>query len=433
MAAEPLNPAASGRRRLLADSVAALADQALLSALNLALGLLLIRLTTKESYGLYAQLVVGGLFAATVLESLVTGPLTNVAAGLDAQRRGVVVAHLARHQGRLALGLALLGGVAVALAVAWTGTDPWPVWLGTAFSVYVYTGSLREYVRSTGFLDGRARDVLRMDALYALATAAAVGLLAAAGRLELPAVVLALGLANLAALAVRRLPAADRSDRSDRAGHAAAVAAVWQRGRWALPGALVAWATNYSYLFLAALWLGAAASADLNASRLLLMPISLCVVAWARIARPHAARLLAERQPARLERYALASVAALELLTLAYVAVLWLALPWLEARVLGPKYAGLGTLVLAWGAYFAVYTVRWIGSALLSSGDRYRMLLASGMFCLVAMLAAAAWAIPRWGVWGAVAALALVEGLDLLLIWGVLLPRVRRAHAETAR
>lgn len=428
MGPAPLSPA-TGRRRLLADSLASLLDQGLLSALNLALGLLLIRLTAKESYGLYAQLYVGGLFAATVLESLVTGPLTNVAAGLDATERSAAIGHLARYQRRLALALAVLCGAAVAVAVAVTQTDARPVWLGGAFAIYVYAGSIREYVRSVGFIEGRARTVLRMDAWYAVAMAAGFGALAAAGWLALPAVMLALGLANFAALGLRGAAPARSHDRG---GYAAAVAAVWQRGRWALPGALVAWGTNYSYLYLAALWLGAAASADLNASRLLLMPIALCVLAWSRIARPHAARLMAEGHARQLDIYAWLSVAVLEALTLAYVAALWLLLPWLEAHVLGARYDGLEPLVLAWGLYFALNAARWVGSSLLSSGDRYRMLLVSGVFCLVVMLAAAAFAIPRWGVWGAVAALALVEALDLLLIWFVLLPRARRGHRVSA-
>lgn len=410
-------------RRLIADSVASLLDQGMLSLLNLAVGLLLIRLTTKDSYGLYAQLYVGGIFAATVLDAVVTGPLTTVASGLPPQERRAMVLRLAHYQRRLAAALALLCGTAAAAVVAWVGADVHPLVLGLTFAAYVYGAALREYARSVSFMEGRPLAVLRMDGWYTLAVAAGLGALAGFHVLTLPAVMLMLAVANLVALRRRDLwPAAPE----DRAAYRAAVAEVWRRGRWSLPGAMVAWATNYSYLYLAALWLGATASADLNASRLLLMPISLCVLAWSRVARPHAVRLLAEQRHAELGRYTIASVIGVELLTFGYVGVLWLSLPWLEAHVLGAKYAGLEPLVLAWGGYFALNAARWIGSALLSSGNRYRMLLVSGVLCLVAMLAASAYAIPRWGVWGAVLALAVVEVLDLLLIWCILLPRARR-------
>jgi O-antigen/teichoic acid export membrane protein len=116
----------------------------------------------------------------------------------------------------------------------------------------------------------------------------------------------------------------------------------------------------------------------------------------------------------------------MEVMTFVYAGLLWLMLPWLETHVLGAKYHGLEPLLLAWTVYFALYTARWIGTALLSSGDRYRMLLVSGVMCLFLMVGATTFAVPRWGAWGAVAALALVELVDLLLIWLVLLPSARR-------
>ena len=408
-------------RRLLLDSFASLFDQGVLSALNLALGLVLIRLATKDDYGLYAQLYVAGIFTATLLESVVTGPLTTLASGMDDTRRRALIGHLDRYQRRLAALLAAASGAAAAGVVGWLGLTAHPLALGAAFAVYVWASALREFGRSVGFIEGRARGVLRMDAWFAVAVTAGIGALAWLQWMSLPAVMLVLGLANLAALSLRPLDAG-----STVIGYREAIAAVWQRGRWALPGALVAWLTNYSYLYLAALWLGLGASADLNASRLLLMPLSLCVLAWSRVARPHAVRLLQARDMRALDRYALLSVAVVEALALVYGVVLWALLPWLEAHVLGPKYAGLQPLVLAWTVYFAIYGARWIGSSLLTSGDRYRMLLVSGVMCLVVMLAATSYALPRWGVWGAVAALALVEFLDLLLIWAVMLPAARR-------
>ncbi len=425
MGAPDLKP--TGRRRLLADSLASLVDQGVLSALNLALGLVLIRLTAKEAYGLYSQLYVAGIFATSVLESIVTGPLTTIAPGLGAGR-GPFTAHLVRYQNRLATGLALAFGVGCAVATWQLALEPHPLLLGLSFAVYIYGGSLREFGRSVGFIDGQARSVLRMDACYAAAVAAGIAALVAADALTLPATMMVLGVANLVVLGMRNLGASAAPEGVPDPGYAAAVSAVWQRGKWALPGSLVAWFTNYSYLYLAALWLGVAASADLNASRLLLMPISLSVLAWSRVARPHTVRLLAERRREALDRYAWGSVLGIELLTFAYVGVLLAMLPWLQHHLLGAKYSGVEPLVLAWGVYFALNGARWIGSSLLTSGDRYRMLLVSGIFCLFVMIGATSFAVPRWGAWGAVAALSLVELLDLLLIWAILLPRVRREH-----
>lgn len=427
MAAPDLKPAGTpGRRRLLLDSFASLIDQGVLSALNLALGLVLIRLTAKESYGLYAQLYVAGIFTTTLLDALVTGPLTTLAPGLDEARRRSLLAHLDRYQRRLAVLFAGVSGLIAGGLSAWFGLDAHPVALGAGFAVYVWAGSLREFGRSVGFVEHRARAVLRMDAWYAAAVVLSIGALAWLDWLSVPAVLLALGLCNLAAVSLRPMSAGDSG-----AGYVDAVAQVWQRSKWALPGSLLAWLTNYSYLYLAAIWLGVSASADLNASRLLLMPLALSALAWGRVARPHAARLLRERDLRLLDRYVLLSVIGLEVLTFLYAGVLWALLPWLETHVLGAKYKGLEPLILAWSVYFALYGARWIGTVLLTSGDRYRMLLVSGVICFFVMLAATTFAVPRWGVSGAVAALALVEAIDLLLIWLILLPAARRDATRT--
>lgn len=428
MAAPQISQPGRTGRRLLLDSFASLIDQALLSALNLALGLVLIRFTAKESYGLYAQLYVAGIFTTTLLDALVNGPLANMVAGHEEGRRRELIANLDRYQRRLAAGFALLSGVLAAGVVGWLRMDEHPLAMGAAFAVYVWAGSLREFGRGVGFVEHRARAVLRMDVWYAVAVVGSIGVLAWIDQMHLPLVVLALGLSNLAALSLRPI----EGDRSG-AGYRETVAAVWQRSKWALPGALVAWLTNYSYLYLAAIWLGVSASADLNASRLLLMPLSLFVLALSRVARPHAVRLLRENNVAALDRIALLSVAGIEVITFVYAGVLWLSLPWLEAHVLGAKYHGLEPLLLTWTVYFAVYGARWIGSSLLTSGDRYRMLLVSGVMCLVLMVAATVYAVPRWGAHGAVAALALVEFIDLLLIWLVMLPHARGQVVRDSR
>jgi O-antigen/teichoic acid export membrane protein len=431
--AEQPTPEISGAssRRLLTHSLASLLDQALLSGLNLVLGLVLIRMASKESYGVYAQLYVAGIFAATVIEALITGPLTTIAPGKSEVERARLTTLLLRFQWQLSIALALLCGTACAAVASYAGIDAHPLGLGLAFALYIFANAQREYHRSISFIEARPQRVLLTDIIYALSVALGIGVLLLIGYLTVPAILLVMGLANIVGMwrSTEHHLHAPPVDGNQRQQYRAAVSLVMQRGRWALPGALVAWATNYSYLYLAAATLGIAASADLNASRLLLMPISLSVLAWSRVARPIVSRLFAARDWRRLDRMAWASVAGIELITLAYVVMLWLMLPWLQDHVLGAKYHGLEPLVLAWGGYFAINAARWIGSSWLTSNDQYRLLLLSGISCLLIMLAATAIFIPLYGSWGAILALTVVEAFDLILIWAVFLPMLRRKNA----
>ncbi|MDY7578265.1 hypothetical protein RGU70_08020 [Herbaspirillum sp. RTI4] len=423
------HPQPVSRRKLLVHSLASLGDQALLSGLNLLLGLLLIRLASKTAYGVYSQLIVGGIFAFTILEALITGPLTTLAPARSDDSRARLIAHLTIFQWQVSAALALLFGVAAALLTA--GADAHPLQLGAAFAIYIFANALREYRRSIAFIEGKPHHALQIDIAYGLGLAVGISLLVLLRQLSIPGVLLVLGLANVLALWRGKTPIPSLSTPDAKSDYRADLRDIWRRGRWALPGAMVAWFTNYSYLYLAALWLGVAASAELNASRLLLMPISLSVLAWSRVARPMVTRLLAAGDWKNLDRLAWVSVLCIELLTVAYVAVLWWSLPWLVSHLLGSKYSGLDPLVLAWGLYFAINAARWIGSSWLTSNDQYPLLLISGIACLLVMLAATSIVIPLYGAWGAILALVIVEAFDFVLIWMVLLPMLKRRRKGT--
>lgn len=413
-------------RRLFIHSLTSLTDQALLSALNLVVGLVLIRLATKETYGLYAQIYVVGIFASTIVEALVTNPLTTIAPGKSAEERAQLFAHIKRLQLRVNSALAILFGIGTAIAVALTNTDPQPWLLGITFAVYIFFNAQREYVRSVGFIESRPHQVLIIDASYVVTVLTGIATLVLFRHMSVSMIILTLGAANIISLSIanNRTPAY----KTRPAATSGAWSQLWARGKWALPGALVAWFTNYSYLFLAAAFLGITASADLNAARLLLMPVSLCVLAWSRIARPVASRLYAAKNWQHLNRLAWMSVIGMEVIIAVYVTVLWLLLPWLQSHVLGPQYHNTSPLILAWGFYFAVNAARWIGSSWLSSNDQYRQLLISGVASLIVMLIASLALIPLYGAKGAVAALIIVEVFDLVLIWAVFLPMARRKH-----
>lgn len=420
--------AQAGGRRLLAHSVLSMLDQAWLSAINLGMGLYLIRLTSQEVYGIYSQLFVGGIFAVTVAESLVVNPLVTLASGRDRDERTAMLGHLGRFHRRLSLAMALVSGVCCVVAVSRAGADSaWP--LGLGFAAYVYTGARREYQRSANFIEARPDWALRTDLIYGVVLAVAAAALALLSWLSLPAVLVAMTVANLCAsrFGPQIPPAPDDSQ-----GYRRCLSEVWKRGRLGLPGAVSSWIVNYSYLYLTAAWLGAVAAAELNASRLLLMPVSLIVVAWSRVARPMIGRMLAGGDAKGLARLMLSSVIGVELVAVIYVAALWPALPLLETHVLGEAYRGVGALVAAWAAYFALYSLRSIGSALLLSADGYRMLLAIALSSLVELLVLLPFALHHLGAIGAVIALCVVEALNLLLVWAVGIPRIRSRMATTA-
>ncbi|MCU6435014.1 hypothetical protein LPB67_14650 [Undibacterium sp. Jales W-56] len=423
-------------RKFLSSSILSVIDQGMLSALNFAIGMLLIRLVTKEEYGLYGQLYAGGLLAGLVVDSWIAGPLTTVASAVQDATRKALLRHYWIRQIWSTL---LMGGLAfaiVALVPLATRNSHIGNWLALAFGAYVIGNGLREYGRTVGFIQSDIVAVLRQDVLYVVLVVISLAGLFSGDYLGLETIFLSLAAASIlcAALSAGRLkarthtPASQQHDAQDEmqkaiAGHQDTISG---HGRWAILGVLVGWLSNYSYVYLSGAWLGVAAIADLNASRLLLMPIPLAVAAWSRIARPEASRLMADRNWTGLRKLTLFSIAGIELVVCAYVVVLLLLLPWLEAHVIGSKYSGLDPLVMLWGGYFAINAARWVGTSWLSSGGAFRSLFFLGSVTLAMVLAITSWAIPHWGAAGAIIALMAVELFELCVVWKFILPGLQK-------
>ncbi|WP_066453705.1 lipopolysaccharide biosynthesis protein [Castellaniella caeni] len=402
--------------RVVGQTFLSFCDQAWLSALNLVLGLVLIRLVSKEAYGVYSQVFAAGLLATSVLEALISNPLVNLVSGHDAARRARVLADMSRYQGRITTVLAVLLALLCAWAL-WATRQPHPALVGLVFGVFIKANGQREYARSLAFLHFQTHRVLALDCWYGGGVLLGLLLLLALSALDVAGIFAVFAAANAGALLLSGQWAANRATR--RAGYADTVHQAWRRGRLGLPGAGLAWGGNYSYLYLAAAWLGATAVAELTASRLLLMPISLCVVAWSRVARPHLGNLVAEGGGGRLRRFLLVSVAGLLGLSVLYTLALLLAFPWLKVHVLASKYDAVGPLLILWGIYFAVYSVRRVGTDALLGRDRYGFMLVESVLSFSAILLMLKLAVGRYGLPGAIIAMIAVEIFSFILTWGM--------------
>ena len=436
-------------KKFLSSSILSVIDQGMLSALNFAIGMLLIRLATKEDYGLYGQLYAGGLLAGLVVDSWIAGPLTTVASAVQESTRKALLRHYWIRQIWSTLLMGGLAFVIVAFIPAATHNSQPGYLLAIAFAVYVIGNGVREYGRTVGFIQSDIFAVLRQDIVYVILVAFSLLVLFLTDHLGLEWIFTCLASSSIVCslLGVSRLKANTSNDSdivSDTASDTLSGAKITQvqedlqqvivdhqdtisgHGRWAILGVLVGWLSNYSYVYLSGAWLGVAAIADLNASRTLLMPIPLAVAAWSRIARPEASRLMAEQNWGGLRKLTLFSIAGIELVVLAYVGVMLLMLPWLEAHVIGAKYSGLDPLVMLWGAYFAINAARWVGTSWLSSGGAFRSLFYLGSATLVLVLGITSWTIPHLGTSGAITALIAVEVFELFVVWKYILPGLQK-------
>lgn len=402
-------------------------DQVLLSGLNFGIGIALIRYASKETYGLYSQLFAAGVLSTTLLDALIGSALTTLSARRSLDERVMLVARTLRIQWA-ALGLlAVMAGVGIGVLSATVGLSENPLSLALAFAAFIFALGCREYCRTALFIESRPDIVVKLDAVFVAATVLGSALLLLVDHVTVTEIMCLLATANgvVAVLYSTDLVKTEGSSVTWR-HYVTDFQLLWSLSRWALIGSMAGWLVNNSYLYVAGGFLGVAALADLNAARLLLIPISILGVAWSRVARPTLGQMIAATEWDRIHWFLLKSTLAMVGFTVVYVVVLWLAFPWLSTHVLGEKYQHISHLLLLWGVYFAINSARNVGTTLLTSFGAFKALFWQGLASLP-VLAIACWVLmPRFGVMGALGAMITVETWELLVNWAYLLPRARQ-------
>ena len=255
------------------NSLLSIVDQVLLSGLNFAVGMCLIRFGTKSDYGLYSQLFAASLFAVGVLEALIGSPMVALAAHLNGAQRAQLVQRLRGFQWAAGLALGLLFGLGAGLVVhsSLPELEAWPA--GLAFGLYVFTSTLREFRRSVWYMESDLGSLLCSDGAYVVGALVLGALLWWFQQLGASTVLGALGLANLLAGLLGRghLPDSAAAQSSAPAWRPT-LAQIWDKGKWAVPGTAVAWLGSYGFLYMTSAMSGVQATADVSAARLPLLP-----------------------------------------------------------------------------------------------------------------------------------------------------------------
>jgi O-antigen/teichoic acid export membrane protein len=407
-------------------SVASIVDQVLLSGLNFAIGIALIRYASKETYGLYSQLFAGSLLATTLLGALIGAALTTLAARLEPEKRRALVANNLRVQWAASMVFALLAGIGVSVLsfIITIGENPWL--LAITFGGFIFTSGCREYCRTAFFIESKTEIVVILDAIFVCTTIISGGFLLWLEKITAINVMGILALTN-GIVAIIYSSSLFKISKNEIAWKKSLInfKEMWSLSKWALSGSIIGWTSNNSYLYLAGGFLGSAALADVNASRLLLIPISMLGMAWSKVAFPVFGQMIAEKNWLQLKQFIIKSTLILEIFTVLYMTILFLFLPWFSVNVLSDKYQNISDLIILWGIYFFVNVARNVSGTLLFSFGIYRTLFWQGVSMLPILFICCLVLMPNLGAKGAVCAMIIVEILEFLINWIYLLPRAK--------
>jgi O-antigen/teichoic acid export membrane protein len=389
-------------------------DQALLSAANLLVGLLVVRSTAKADYGHYLLGVAAVLFVVSVQNALVTTQMTVLLPGKEPRERERFCAALAAGQFLVFLPLAMAATGTAAMA-SHAGAGPWRG-IVPAVSAAALGTLLREFGRALHFQRLRPSAVLATDLLYLvlLGSGLAVAVARAPEGLHITALWL-MGLASLVTGGIA-LATARPGPFPGFTEMTAALSEAWRNGRWALGGVTVTWLQDQSYVYLLTLLAGAGAAAEAGAARLFMAPAALLGAGAARALLPRWAVWRSFGDHSRVGRTAARMNSALVACVTAWSVAAFALAAWGGELILGGAYRQVAPLVALWGLLFALQAARSVQSWRLQAYCRFREIAAANTAsAFIALLAAAAF-IMRLGTAGSIIALVLGECVLLALL-----------------
>lgn len=371
---------ASGLARLFGSSIA---DQAMLSAANFGVGLILIRYAAEAQYGYYILAFNTMMLLTTLQGTFIGTPMVIRLPGLDETARRQWMGSLLRDQKWLGA-----AGGALALVVALAG---WAMGLFDGESTLVVVAAIglvlaalyREYLRGILLMYHRPQQVLGADAIYVAVLLAGCALavrtpLAAAGAL------LAGTMAALACASVLRRVLANDIERGAAPGRLREIARM---GFWAASGGVIYWLFNQGYNFLTAATLDLAAVAALAASRLTLMPINLLLAGMQKQLTPLASDWMHGMGARRTLRRLMLFSLALALFTLLYGAVIWLLRDWIFLDLMRKDFPQRDLLLVLWIGLFVLMVIREPIMMVPLLRQRFRALSAATLVCALIALA----------------------------------------------
>jgi O-antigen/teichoic acid export membrane protein len=389
---------AGGALRLFSSAIV---DQVVLSSANFLVGFVLIRFASDHDYGLFVLVQSALLLLVTMHNAYLTGPLAVLTSRLPAEERWQTIGAVKRVQRRLLrmvapplLVLPLLGYLSGLLTEL----------LATVIAsgiVAAWAALRREYLRNVLLMCSRPHELLGADAVYAVCLLAGVAAAVFAGNQVVLGATCALVIAAWAGAA-----AAHRSLATGPGWTEGGAVSNWpdirRLGFWSLLGSSIYWFLGQSYSYMLVTRLDLTAVADVNATRLLLMPAIVLTIGVSSLLAPTASTWYAQVGVHRLVRRLLMFLLVVGLLEGIYFVVVWSGRDWLVTSVLHKHIQDRDRLLLLWGGVAIIALLRDVlQCALIAMGHLKSLAAQVGISAAIALLLM--WYGLAW--WGAAAVL----------------------------
>jgi O-antigen/teichoic acid export membrane protein len=375
-------------------------DQVILSGANFLVGFAMIRFTSDVDYGQFI-LVQSAVLLLTSAQSAWLAPLCSIMPSKPPAVRQAMVGAVEASQTRF-LHKLVLAAVLVPVIGYLLGAWSLIVAIVSEGAIFAsWTALQREYLRSVLVIYGRPQQMLRADVVYIAVLLPVIAFAVFGTGLHSIWAVVALIVAGWAGgRAAYRAFAADPGWVSPNA------TPYWQEMRplavWSTTGAVTYWLLAQSYNYVLATRLDFTAVINVNAARLVMVPVIVFTMGINNLLLPVAANWLAEVGLHRLMRRLAWLTLGIVALDAIYFVVAWIFRGWLISDLLHKTIADRDRLLVLWGCVALIFLFREVLQAALFALKRVK-----SMAWLIALSAVVSVLTTWFGIarWGAVAAL----------------------------
>jgi len=406
------------------------ADQAIISASNFLLLVLLARELGPQEFGTFVVANLLLLFVTSVQNALFTQP-HNV---LGATRSGAEYAQYTKSTAAAQLLFAILCALCLSMVAAGAiATGHASGWMFLALSPVCLFSQLQEFIRRVLYTQSEYGAVLLNDSITYALQGLIVILLWHQGSLTAKLAILAMGIGSLGGVAAGWTQLGPWLQfRINLQVLRTVWSENWEYGRWLLGTATVYWLSTQMYPVLTAGFVGVAALGGLRAAQSLLSPMNIVLRGMESMIPSRAARLRGPGDDKALIRYVGKVMRTTGIVTFIYCAAVALVAPTLISALLGNEYQSYAWLIRFFSLYYLVLFLNTAGSVTLRS-----MALTAQMFVIQAIAAAfvltlGVLAVRQLGLTGAAIGLLFNVGFVTLSMWLVIRWQLSRvAYAAT--
>lgn len=401
------------RSKYFFNSSVATIDQAMLSALNFIVSIILIKTVSKVEFGYYSIAFAVVQLLLSIHNSIVNTPLAVLLVEKKGETRKIYPASLYYGQFIVILPAACLG-IAAAGFISIFGIETTVTPIIAAISFLVIGLSAREFLRAYYYAEETSLRVLKLDVYYVFLYMSLIFFVYFFVKVSIGIVFIMNG---FSALVVSLFFVRQSKWQFNGEFIKESYRENWKFGKWAFLGVVVTHMQNYSYIYLLGALLSAAEVAEVSAARLLMTPVLLAKIGWGKIVVPHGSKLRDRKQTARFFKEQTFACFIFVFAIIAYIIILTSFSGVLNRFFFTESYADSFEYIPYWGGFMVIGFFALSASYGLQVLKKFSALFVLNVFTMLVTVICSYFFIQSFGITGGFAALILGAALAAIAFW----------------